>query len=225
MTASVPDDALVQSLDAYVSGIEDRLLTWAHSISVDLDGVSSVTGGAIDRIIKPEVETILADAGLDAAGAGFIGNFGLLGENRSFISWWQGTGIDRVDALANLSTSSQGRYLRADWFRDPLNTGRLTVTGPFIDMLCTDEFILTFTTPVRWRGHPEVAGLAGIDVTVSTFERRSLPVLRRLGEEAALVNTEDRVIAAVPVRLAAGDFAPQVTRSWPIGSQLRAVLL
>jgi hypothetical protein len=238
----------VQGLDALVAGIERQVADWATATTVWLSnsgsspgnnggngvaGSGKLTGTAVDKFIRPSVQRMLQEPGSKVAGAGFIATLGLLGADRSYIAWWQGDDMERVDALANFSPQSLSRYTKAEWFRIPVATGQPHVTGPFIDLLCTDEYVLTFTHPV-FKGE-QIAGIVGMDVTAQTLERLGLPLLRTLGPRAALVNRSApaggsasagdaarTVICAAP-DLDAGDLVVPAAgaESWPVGRQFR----
>lgn len=180
----------------------------------------ALTATAVDRIVKPNVEEMLADTDSDIAGAGFIAADSLVSGARTFMAWWQGPDVERVDALANLSTSEETRYLDADWYRLPVQSGRLTITGPYVDLLCTDEFALTYTAPIGWGGPAGPVGVAGVDVTVSALERRLTRRLAAVADTAALVNDEDRIIVTVSPLVTPGDFAAASEQRWDVGRGL-----
>ncbi|NMO05287.1 hypothetical protein HH308_29120 [Gordonia sp. TBRC 11910] len=216
----------LEPINVFLTTVEGRIAQWALDVGRAFDAhAHKLTGAAIDRTIRPVVADMLSDSDIRLAGAGFIANVGLLAPDRSFIAWWQGDDMERVDALANVSTTSQSRYLDAEWFRTPLATGKLAITGPYIDLLCTDEFVLTFTVPVYWRGEPSIAGIVGLDVTVATLERVSADALRSVGPSAAIVNAEGRIVVSASPRCSSGDFADidPTARSRTVGSVLRVV--
>ena len=193
-------------LDATIAGIEHRLTEWAAYTGAALAAMSGkVTGTAVDKLIRPVVEELVQLPGGYAAGAGFIANAGLLGPERSYIAWWQGPDLEHVDALANFSPNSISRYVKAEWFRIPVETGRAHVTGPYVDFLCTDEYVLTFTHPVFTRPDGPVAGIVGIDVTVQRLERGAMAALRRIGGRATLANADGRAVVSAAPDIDAGD--------------------
>ncbi|MCI9871229.1 cache domain-containing protein [Arthrobacter humicola] len=207
-------------LDATIAGIEHRLTEWAADTGAALAAMSGkVTGTAVDKLIRPVVEELVQLPGGYAAGAGFIANAGLLGPERSYIAWWQGPDLEHVDALANFSPNSISRYVKAEWFRIPVETGRAHVTGPYVDFLCTDEYVLTFTHPVFTRPDGPVAGIVGIDVTVQRLERGAMAALRRIGGRATLANADGRAIVSAASDIDAGDLtAPnEPCAQYPVG--------
>lgn len=207
-------------LDATIAGIEHRLADWAAAAGAALAAMSGkVTGTAVDKLIRPVVEELVQLPGGYAAGAGFIANAGLLGPERSYIAWWQGPDLEHVDALANFSPNSISRYVKAEWFRIPVETGRAHVTGPYVDFLCTDEYVLTFTHPVFTRPDAPVAGIVGIDVTVQRLERGAMPALRRIGGRATLANADGRAVVSAATDIDAGDLISpdQPCAHYPVG--------
>lgn len=105
------------------------------------------------------------------------------------------TDMERVDALANFSPHATSRYTKGEWFKLPMATGRPHVTGPCIDLLCTDEYVLTFTHPLYKDG--TFAGVAGLDVTAQTLERATLGLLRDVEPHAVLVNAAGRAFRII----------------------------
>ncbi|MGO4805921.1 cache domain-containing protein [Arthrobacter sp. 2MCAF15] len=215
-----PAERAAAELDATIAGIERRLTVWAADTGAALAAMSGkVTGTAVDKLIRPVVEELVQLPDGYAAGAGFIANAGLLGPERSYIAWWQGPDLEPVDALANFSPNSISRYVKAEWFRIPVETGQAHVTGPYVDFLCTDEYVLTFTHPVFTRPDGPVAGIVGIDVTVQRLERGAMPALRRIGARATLVTADGRAVVSAASDIDAGDLtAPgEACAHYPVG--------
>ncbi|MFQ4147651.1 cache domain-containing protein [Arthrobacter sp. LAPM80] len=211
----------VGELAALIAGLEDKLAGWAESASCWLDSQGKVTGTAVDKFIRPAVEAFLHEPGSLLAGAGFVAAAGLLGAERSYIAWWQGEDMERVDALANFSPQSMSRYVKAEWFKVPMATGLPHVTGPYIDLLCTDEYVLTFTHPIVKDG--VLAGVVGMDVTAQMLERTALHILREIAPHAVLVNAEGRSIVCAGADVDAGDVVSLAdgAQEFPVGRQFR----
>lgn len=226
ITASpkTPAPHAAAALDAAITGIEERLRAWAAETGTALAALSAkVTGTAVDKLIRPVVEDLVRTPDSYVAGAGFLANAGLLGPERSYIAWWQGEELEHVDALANFSPNSISRYVKSEWFSVPVDTGQPHVTGPYVDFLCTDEYVLTFTHPVFCHAHGPVSGIVGMDVTVQRLERGALPALRRIGERATLVNAGGRAIVSAASDIAAGDLtaAEDGCSVYPVGRKFR----
>ncbi|MGA5036929.1 PDC sensor domain-containing protein [Streptomyces capoamus] len=138
------------------------------------------------------------------SGAGFVAAPGLLADVPAWLEWWQ-TGADGAvrPLLLDLDPgrSAYSDYTHWDWFALPRDTGRRAVAGPYVDYLCSDEYSLTLSQPVRSRGG--FAGVAAADVYLRHFEAAVLPLLRGLPGPARLVNARGRVAASAdPAHLA-----------------------
>lgn len=211
----------VEEINALVTGVERQLDEWAAATTAWITDSGKLTGTAVDKFIRPAVQSMLQAPDSKVVGAGFIATPGLLGPDRSYIAWWQGDDMERVDALANFSPQSLSRYIKTEWFRIPVETGKPHVTGPFIDLLCTDEYVLTFSHPVFNGG--TIAGIVGLDVTAQTLERLGLPLLRRVGGRAALINDGGRTVICAASDIDAGDIvvAAEGAESYAVGRQFR----
>ncbi|HEY2203247.1 MAG TPA: cache domain-containing protein [Pseudonocardia sp.] len=184
--------------------------------------LTAPTGSAdLDRL-RPDV---VATLGGLVVGAGFIAATGALTDAELGFEWWTTTPDGPPTQLfISLDPASEYflDYTRQSWFTVPRDTGRRHVTGPYVDYLCTDEYTLTFSVPVRRGG--VFAGVVGADVFVREFERLLMPGLRtlinRVGGRAALVNAQGRVIASSSVRQATGSLVrePDIPGWWSSGA-------
>ncbi|AOR30127.1 hypothetical protein BFF78_02720 [Streptomyces fodineus] len=138
------------------------------------------------------------------SGVGFVAAPGLLTDVPAWLEWWQcGADGDVRPLLLDLDPgrSAYSDYTHWDWFALPRDTGRRAVAGPYVDYLCSDEYSLTLSEPVRIQGR--FAGVAAADVYLRHFETAVLPLLRRLPRPAHLVNARGRVAASAdPAHLA-----------------------
>ncbi|MEU6576579.1 hypothetical protein [Streptomyces sp. NPDC046805] len=154
------------------------------------------------------------------SGVGFVAAPGLLADVPAWLEWWQ-TGADGGvrPLLPDLDPerSAYSDYTHWDWFALPRDTGRRAVAGPYVDYLCSDEYSLTLSAPVRVAGR--FAGVAAADVYLRHFEAAALPLLRELPGPARLVNARGRVAASAdPAHLAGSltkgpDFAAVLERA------------
>ncbi|MFR0356039.1 cache domain-containing protein [Streptomyces sediminimaris] len=156
------------------------------------------------------------------SGVGFVAAPGLLGDVPAWLEWWQSDSDGGVRPLLldlDPERSAYADYTHWDWFTVPRDTGERAVAGPYVDYLCSDEYSLTLSVPVRTAGH--FAGVAAADVYLRHFEAAVLPMLRRLPGPAHLVNARGRVTASAdPARLAGSltrgpDFAAVLERARP----------
>jgi hypothetical protein len=99
-------------------------------------------------------------------------------------------------------------YTVLPWFAGPKRSGRRHVTGPYVDYLCTDEYTLTFTSPVT--GPAGFAGVVGCDVPARFVERLLMPSLRAIEVPAYVVNAQGRVVAGNRPTLVTGALVRRV---------------
>ncbi|MFF7355767.1 MULTISPECIES: PDC sensor domain-containing protein [Streptomyces] len=153
--------------------------------------------------LRPGLHLHLTRAEL-VSGVGFVAAPGLLTDVPAWLEWWQsGADGDVRPLLLDLDPgqSAYSDYTHWDWFALPRDTGRRAVAGPYVDYLCSDEYSLTLSEPVRFQGR--FAGVAAADVYLRHFETAVLPLLRRLSRPAHLVNARGRVAASAdPAHLA-----------------------
>ena len=74
------------------------------------------------------------------------------------------------------------------------------MTGPYVDFVCTDEYVMTSTAPVLSGGR--MVGVVGADTLVETLEKLLMPSLRAAG--ATVVNDLGRAVASSDPHLATG---------------------
>ncbi|WP_344648097.1 cache domain-containing protein [Cryptosporangium japonicum] len=132
-----------------------------------------------------------------AKGAGFVAAPQLLADAPWWLEWWVREPSGEPSRLV-VDVDPDGEdfydYTTLPWYRDPQRTGEPTVTGPYVDYLCTDDYTLTFTAAVR--NGDAFLGVVGSDVDVGLFEAIALPSLRAVPCPATLINAHGRVIAS-----------------------------
>ncbi|MEV4005365.1 cache domain-containing protein [Actinomadura sp. NPDC049753] len=142
-------------------------------------------------------------------GLGFIAAPGLLADAAWYLEWWQTGPAGRPSQLLrdlNPESSVLYDYTGWEWFTGPQSGAEKTVCGPYVDYLCSDEYVLTLSAPVRVDG--AFAGVAAADVFARTFENEIVPALREIPAPAFVVNAPGRVMASN-------------TASWPPGAVYR----
>lgn len=99
-------------------------------------------------------------------------------------------------AAADLNPESNALYdyTEWEWFTGPESGAERTVCGPYVDYLCSDEYVLTLSAPVLVAG--AFAGVAAADVFARTFENEVVPALREIPAPAFVVNAPGRVMAS-----------------------------
>ena len=154
----------------------------------------------VDAVVEPLAAALLQRTDYPLAGGGFVAAHNALSDTPWHMAWWQGR-TKETQMLSSLESMGEA-YSRREWFTVPVETGVSHVTGPYVDFICTDEYTVTLTSPVRVDGG--VVGVVGADVFVESLEEVLLPDLRSVHPEASLVNRVGRVVVSADPQLAAG---------------------
>jgi hypothetical protein len=143
-------------------------------------------------------------------GAGFVAAVGLLEDARWWLEWFA-RDEGKVQRLL-VQTDPHGGgfydYEHLPWYVVPRATGARHITGPYVDYLCTEDYTLTFTTPVHVGDR--FAGVVGCDVRVNAAEERLLPTLRAAEGRLMVVNAHGRIVASNSGRHVCGDLVEDV---------------
>lgn len=172
---------------ARVAGISDRV------VREDLLDVR----GAIADVLTEHVGFV--------AGCGIIPAPDLLVDAPYWMEWFWSVPDREPEALrVNLEPLAPDffDYRTADWFVTPLRTGQRHIAGPYVDYICTNEYATTLAVPVEASG--KFVGIAALDVTVSGWERRILPILTGIREAVTLTNSSGRVIISTSPEVSPG---------------------
>ena len=174
-----------------------------EALAVDNDG--AVTVREVDDLTEALVLSSLSAANALTIGAGFVASPGFLVDSDYHLAWWLGHSntfgvgsadptLRRLEAEEDPSSEDFRDYTTLEWWRIPAATGARHITGPYVDYLCTDDYTLTLTVPVR---HGEfMIGVVGADLYVNDIERALLPHVRAIGGPATVVNASGRVVVS-----------------------------
>lgn len=191
-----------EALEAVFAAV-DRTRTETAALLAQVAAGDRSPASADLAALRPGLHLRLAQEQL-VSGIGFVAAPGLLTDVPAWLEWWQTTADGDVRPLLpdlDPHSSAYSDYTHWEWFALPRDTGRRAVAGPYVDYLCSDEYSLTLSAPVRVAG--SFAGVAAADVYLRHFEARVLPLLRELPGPAHLVNARGRVTASAdPARLA-----------------------
>jgi hypothetical protein len=194
---------------ATLDGVFETVTLVRDATARRLDGVHR-TGRAPVRADLAELRPLLrARLGPLVCGLGFIAAPKLLADAAWYMEWWQTSpGGSPSQLLRDLDPDSSALYdyTRWEWFTGPESGAEKTVCGPYVDYLCSDEYVLTLSAPVR--AGDAFAGVAAADVFARTFENEVVPALREIPAPAFVVNAPGRVMASN-------------TASWPPGAVYR----
>ena len=155
--------------------------------------------------IKDRVRVLLAERPR-VNGAGLIFSRSARGEGKGVTEWWVRDGdgdVTRFQFGVNPGGQRFYDYETLEWFTVSFTTGRPWLTGPYIDYLGVEEYIVTAT--VRAEVHGRAVGVTGLDMTVAELERELLPLLRLERRPSALLNPHGGVLVSSTSRFAPGD--------------------
>jgi hypothetical protein len=199
-----PEEALAQ-----VGSEVGRLFAGLGPVATGFARVAGI-GGRIVREdlvdVRGEISDVLAGHPGFVAGCGVVPALGLLDDAPYWMEWyWSVPGRDPEALRVNLEPLAPDffDYTTADWFVTPMTTRRRHIAGPYVDYVCTNEYATTLAVPVEARG--ELVGIVALDVTISAWERRILPLLGALGEPVTLANASGRVIVSTSAERMPGE--------------------
>ena len=204
----------MSAITTVFDSIFERIDLWRLAVEQHADAADGqLSRAGIDDLIEDIVVPEFARAGSAFIGAGFVAAPGAISDATWHLAWWLGDTntfgmgstaphIRRLIAVEEPSAESFRDYTSLEWWRVPEATGERHITGPYVDYLCTDEYTLTLTEPVFFRGGS--IGVVGADLYVEDLERALLPELRLLGPAVTVVNASGRVLLSTDAHLATG---------------------
>jgi len=212
--------AVATAVSAAVADVFTVLHDWRDRVAA---AVPRATTAELDALVESLVVPALVagaaahDSPMLLVGAGFIAAADDRQASAAHFAWWLGPiagnpllgttlAPTRLDLAARVHTEYLRDFRGLEWYRVPEATGRAHVTGPYVDHLCTFDFIVTLTLPVLVDGR--MVGVIGADVSVTRLEQSLLPALLGLDAPAALVNAIGRVVISTEATLNAGDIVP-----------------
>lgn len=146
-------------------------------------------------------------------GGGVVAAPGVLTDAPWWLEWfaWDAGVVQRLVSDTDPTGAHFFDYTLMPWFAGPRDrpSPAGTVTGPYVDYLCTDDYTITFTQAVR-RPDGSFAGVAGVDVRVLAVEDAFLAELRATGRLLVLVNTLGRVVVSTSARMLSGGLVHEV---------------
>ncbi len=202
---TVPDslsDAVarcVVAVAAYFGAVFASLEGIGERVAAEFEGGGPLTAAALSELVHPLAAATLTE--LPVVGAGFVAAPGVLSDRELYLAWWQGEDRRLLAQRGVPIGHHVFDYSRHEWFQVPLTTGLRHVTGPYVDYVCTDEYVLTATVPVLAGGR--MVGVAGADTTLEAFEALMHEPLHD-GGELVVVNELDRCVVAADPLLRSG---------------------
>jgi hypothetical protein len=187
------------AVTAYFGALFGSLEGIGEKVLDAFDHRRPMSAGSLSDLVEPLAATTLAAH--PVVGAGFVVNPGWLTDRDLFLAWWQGEAQQPLAERGVPLGHHVFDYTRHEWFTTPLHTSARHVTGPYVDYVCTDEYVLTATVPVLLEGR--MVGVAGADTPLETFEQLMREPLLGAGD-VVLVNTHDRCVVAADPLLRSG---------------------
>lgn len=225
------------AIGALFSGAFTMLDSWRAAVETAAAGTTTTR---IDSLVYSLVEPELTAADPLVIGAGFIAAPETDASQALHFAWWLGPltdnpllGTTTKPSRLDLASREYAEYLRDfrafEWYQVPQATRAGHITGPYVDHLCTCDYILTLTVPVGIGG--SMRGVVGADILVRRLEPEVLPLLRATEKAIALVSSSGRVILSVSPTLRVGSImsdASAANRGWDAvqcpGTELKLLL-
>ena len=221
MSRSAPDVAAAVSV--VFSSVFDQLAEWRAPIEQVIAASPEVRPADLDAVVAELVLPRIVEPDPLLVGAGFIADGEIVRGRDVHFAWWLGPleanpvlGSTTEPTRLDLTTRGYTEYLRdfraLEWYAIPATTRSAHVTGPYVDHLCTCDYILTLTMPVHARGAGDdgdarMVGVVGADVAVRVLERELLAAFLDVPEPLALVNEAGRVVLSTEPALQVGQLA------------------
>jgi methyl-accepting chemotaxis protein-like sensor len=197
-TLSAAVERCAIQVTSHFEALFGSLASIGERLTVAFDDQRPVSAAALTEVVAPLAASVLAEH--PVVGAGFVAHPGWLSDRDLYLAWWQG---EEQRLLAERGVPIGHHvfdYSRHEWFETPRVTGDRHVTGPYVDYVCTDEYVLTATLPVHLGA--TMIGVAGADTRLETFEQLMSEPLH--GGDVVLVNSHDRCVVAADPLLRSG---------------------
>ena len=235
-----PHDVAVAVGDVF-AGVFDQLAAWRTPVERTIGASPETRPAEIDHVVASLVLPRLTEPEPLLVGAGLIADGEIVRGRDVHFAWWLGPldanpvlGSTTEPTRLDLTTRGYTEYLRdfraLEWYRIPATTRHAHVTGPYVDHLCTCDYILTLTMPVHaadaaTNDEPRMVGVIGADVAVRRLERELLAVFLEVDVPLALVNDEGRVVLSTEPTLQVGQLTPADAAGEPCpGTPLRVLV-
>jgi len=204
VTAVMTPQAIAAFIAETIDPVFATIDAWRDILEAELTGDEEPTAAYVDPIVSALVHPALEGPGL-ITGAGFVAAPGYFADAHWHLAWWlagNGTrsagGVRRLEAESDPESENFRDYTGLEWWRVPARTGTRHLTGPYVDYVCTDDYTITVTTPVRVAG--EMVGVVGTDAYAARLEQELRQVIRGAGTPCAVVNASGRVVTATESR-------------------------
>ena len=203
-TTTMAPAAIADFIAETIDPVFATLDAWRDILENELGRHEEPTAAFVDPIISALVHPALQGPGL-ITGAGFVATPGYLVDAQWHLAWWlagDGSrgpgGVRRLEAVSDPDSEDFRDYTGLEWWRVPARTGSRHLTGPYVDYVCTDDYTITVTTPVRVDG--EMVGVVGTDAYAARIEQELRRFIRGAGAPCIVVNASGRIVTATESR-------------------------
>jgi hypothetical protein len=157
----------------------------------------------------------------DVWGMGFVAAPFVVEGRERYMAWWQrhNERVARLRLNFDPTSIDVYDYLQMDWYQLAQRGQARVAYGPYVDYSGSDMYTITATIPVVADG--DFLGVAGADLVVGQVERKLIEVLRQSPDDAVVVNTERRVIAANTPRWFVGSLLSAMPQPGPASDSAR----
>lgn len=181
-------DAVAASIDV----IRDEVLRLIQTVE---GGPEHTVMADLERL-HPVIESMLeAHRGM-LVGAGFVTDPEFFQDAAQWLEWRLAKDghFSRMQVTLDANDVANYDYLRSAWFELPKSGVETAVVGPYVDFGGTNDYVVTITKPVSFKGR--FIGIAGADLSVDRVEGILRRMTRAIGLAAMVVTAEGRVIAS-----------------------------
>ena len=181
------------ALEGIISDVVEGLRRLAAHAAEALAG--SLSAEEIEARLSRTAMSELLDRAVDLVGLAFIAEPSTIPGHPFWIAAWTATPNGVFADHRHVTDPSRDDfydYPEHEWFAVPRRTGEVHAQGPYVDYGGVDEYVVTFTVPVRCGGR--FVGVTAADVAVGAIERELSPWLASHPRTCVVVNAERRVL-------------------------------
>ncbi|MDC9581347.1 cache domain-containing protein [Xenorhabdus sp. PR6a] len=191
------DDILVtaQQVTATLADKTARLLSGLPLYHAEGVRLAQEQRGALQKHIH---DVLRNNAWCNGAGFASYAVTKTVGEEGGYwtLEWWrqEGNTIQYAQLEHNQEQRRRLDFRLFEWFRQPAHRHLPVIDGPYVDYVCNGAYTITIAHPVLI--DEKFAGVAAVDMLVSTLDRLLLPTLGAIGKPALIINHDARVVTS-----------------------------
>lgn len=186
-------DTLVTDFTRWTAAVE----VLAEAVLSDITDSVAPRRASLTATSETARQVLAGDPGL--FGAGFVNSQDLFADGAGLI-WWTRRSEEVEPRPLDIDAEFYG-YTTAPWWTGCLAAEQTCVTGPYVDVSGTNEYIITISRRVDGHG---MWGVVAVDICVAQIQDRLHPLLVRLPSGTCLTNQSGTVVATATGRLLGG---------------------